>query len=123
MLGNEQAVIKKAKRYLELLGIYDFEIIEFLGRGAFGFVVKAKKANDPIGVYAIKIIKEDIYDPDYKPQEKKFLDKFYQRIKQNCNNCVVNIYPSYLREFFDETEGLYLLSIVADYIPYKEESN
>ena len=113
--------LKKAGFIIKkVAGLEIFEIEEFLGKGAFGSVVKAKLKNSFVAnlSFAIKVIKIDNYE-NIRLEEKRFIENLYGKIKSCCPSCVVNIYPEYIREDFHEGDWdyFYYLVIVADYVP------
>jgi len=107
--------LEKYRKILNSLGLEEFELIELLGKGSFGRVFKAKRRGDSSNLlYAVKLITvtEDFFSVI---PETKFLEELYAKVKRCCPECIVNIYPSYLRE---KEEGLTTYSvIVADYVP------
>ena len=113
--------IEKLKELLEKkAGLKDFLPEDFIGEGSFGKVVRAKLKNNPAKDldYALKVILVD-KDNASGVAEKKFIENLYGKIKKCCPACVVNIYPSFLREGFVGSfwKELYYLVIVADYVP------
>jgi serine/threonine protein kinase len=121
--NNTASKIQGAQHFLEQkAGLHDFQLVELIGKGAFGEVFKAKLKNDPTeSLYAVKIIKAD--KDQYIP-ELKTLTYYYNVIQQCCPDCLVMVFPHFFREGFYQSKNEYdeivekrFLVIVSQYVP------
>ena len=101
--------LKKARFLIEkVAGLESFELEEFLGKGAFGGVFKAKLKNSPVSnlYYAIKVIKLE-QEKASLVAERKFIENVYGKLKTCCPSCVVTLYPEYIREGICQPPRIY----------------
>jgi serine/threonine protein kinase len=103
--------------FLTKVGLDNIKLIEKIGSGSYSKVFKAKLKNDKTdSIYAVKITEPPV--GDYIP-EITTIKNYYKIIYNCCPDCLVTLFPEYIREgkYLDGGKEKKFLVVVSQYVP------